>query len=438
MPTVFQGINFFISAEIWAGVLCFAAFIYRLVGRLPKQGKKCMSLLLLVAGAMMISDAFSWGFNSQSGDYVRFILNLTNFVCFFGPYLICYIFGWYMKNFLSYTKPIMVLKGLMYLDALLGMALVVVDRFNHMYYYFDANNTYQRGPLYILSQAIGVIVFAIVLIIILVDRKNLGLKMFWCLFAYVGLPASMTIYSVFRQRSYSLLNLGIALAVLIMFLSMMQMQRKMLDEQKEQLMQKEKEISEMQISIVMSQIQPHFIFNCLNAIYYLCDKDSLKAQKAIDDFSTYLRGNMDSLKIAEPIFFQQELDHVRTYLELEQMRFEEELDVVYDLEVVDFRLPPLALQPLVENAVKHGVGKKIGGGTVVIKTREDTDSYIVIVEDDGIGFDMNQKKEDGRSHIGIDNVRHRLKEMCNARLDITSEAGKGTKATIRIPKENEN
>ena len=153
------------------------------------------------------------------------------------------------------------------------------------------------------------------------------------------------------------------------------------------------------------------------------------------EFSEYLRRNMNSLKEQAPVPFESELKHLETYLSLEKMRFGDELNIEYDIEATDFLIPSLTVQPLVENAVKHGVGMKEDGGTVTIATKEFDDRYEVIVSDDGVGFDTAKKPNDGRTHIGMENVRNRLKTMCNAVLNIESTVGKGTVATITIPKE---
>ena len=125
---------------------------------------------------------------------------------------------------------------------------------------------------------------------------------------------------------------------------------------------------------------------------------------------------------------------MKTYIWLEQLRFGEDLLVEYEIGCENFHIPPLSLQPLVENAVKHGLGQKEEGGTVKICTAEQDDAWIICVEDDGVGFDVATVKNDGRLHIGVDNVRYRLESMCNGSLVIESEIGTGTRATIRIPK----
>jgi sensor histidine kinase YesM len=135
------------------------------------------------------------------------------------------------------------------------------------------------------------------------------------------------------------------------------------------------------------------------------------------------------------IAFTTELEHVKTYLEIEKIRFDDTLEIEYDIRCVDFQLPVLTVQPIVENAVKHGTSRKRGGGKVTISTREDDEFYIVTVSDTGCGFDPAVRKDDGKKHVGIENVRQRLSNMCGGVLTIESEIGVGTVVNIRIPKE---
>ena len=197
----------------------------------------------------------------------------------------------------------------------------------------------------------------------------------------------------------------------------------------------EQELQESRISIMLSQLQPHFLFNVLNSIYYLCGTQPDKARKMVDKFSTYLRDNLESLDQKDMIPFSREFDHIQTYLELEKIRFEEELSVVYDIQTENFLLPVLTVQPLVENAVKHGITKKRGGGVLTLSTREEPGQFVITVSDTGVGFDPAHAPEDGKRHIGIENVRLRLEDMAGGTLRIDSSPGAGTTAVVTIPKE---
>ena len=199
----------------------------------------------------------------------------------------------------------------------------------------------------------------------------------------------------------------------------------------------ELKLQESQISIMLSQIQPHFLYNTLNSIYQLCETNPIRARSMVNSFAEYLRNNLSSLEEPGLILFETELEHVNTYLDIEKVRFEDTLEIEYDIKCVDFSVPVLTVQPIVENAVKHGTSKKRGGGKVIISTQEDGENYIITVSDTGCGFDPDQPKNDGKMHVGIENVRQRLLNMCSGSLTIESKVGEGTRAVIKIPKGGE-
>lgn len=205
----------------------------------------------------------------------------------------------------------------------------------------------------------------------------------------------------------------------------------------EELVRQRVELADRKGALMLSQIQPHFIYNTMNTIYSLCDINIEDAKKAIHDFSGYLRHNFGSMEKFGPVPFEDELKHTRFYLSIEKMRFGDELNVVYEIEETDFELPPISLQPIVENAVRHGLRNKPGGGTVTIRSRRTDDECVVTIEDDGVGFDTStlgfQEPDSEHNRIALRNVSVRISQMCEGRLDIESEPGEGTVVTITIP-----
>ena len=195
----------------------------------------------------------------------------------------------------------------------------------------------------------------------------------------------------------------------------------------------EAELKESRISIMLSQIQPHFIYNTLGTIERMCLKDSQKAFDLVRNFSLYLRGNFSEIDSVAPIRFVEELKHVEYYVNIEKVRFPD-MQIEYDVEVTDFVLPALSVQPLVENAIKHGLMRLETGGTVVIRAYETPTHFCVEVKDDGVGFDVSLPIDE-KKHVGLRNIRGRLKAMVNGELMIESEVDVGTKAVIMIPKE---
>ena len=195
----------------------------------------------------------------------------------------------------------------------------------------------------------------------------------------------------------------------------------------------EAELKESRVSILLSQIKPHFIYNTLGTIERMCLKDPQKAFDLVRNFSLYLRGNFSELESVTPIRFSEELKHVEHYVNIEKVRFPD-MSIEYQVEATEFVLPALSVQPLVENAIKHGLMRLESGGTVQIRSYETPTHFCVEVKDDGVGFDPSLPI-DNKKHVGLRNIRGRLKAMVNGELILTSSPDTGTTAVIMIPKE---
>jgi len=192
-------------------------------------------------------------------------------------------------------------------------------------------------------------------------------------------------------------------------------------------------IRESETDLMLSQIKPHFIFNSLTAILALIRTDPKQAEQTVKNFSKYLRTNMTSIESKAPIPFEQELKHVKIYVDLELVRFQNRINVIYDIKTQNFKIPPLTIQPLVENSIRHGICKKKDGGTVIIRTYEASNYIVIEIQDNGIGFDTDILTHENSNSLGIKNVQFRLSHIINANLTITSQKGNGTFICVQIP-----
>ena len=193
------------------------------------------------------------------------------------------------------------------------------------------------------------------------------------------------------------------------------------------------ELTQSRMSTMMSQIRPHFIYNTLGSIEQLCELDPKKAGELVHDFAKYLRGNFGELDNPKPILMSQEMDHVHHYVNIENVRFPD-MTFTFEMNSADFHIPALTVQPIVENAIKHGLMKLQKGGTIHVVSYETETDYCVSVVDDGVGFDTTLMMDE-RKHVGLRNIRERLMAMVNGTLEIESTVGVGTKVLIKIPKE---
>lgn len=202
---------------------------------------------------------------------------------------------------------------------------------------------------------------------------------------------------------------------------------------KDELYERERELESNKVNLLMSQIRPHFINSNLAVIRSLCYEDTDKAIEMIDHFSEYLRESMQQIDDMRLVTFEREMESVDNYIYLEQQRFIDRIEIIKDINVTDFEIPPFALQTIVENAVRHGISMKGTKGTIRISTEKTDDEILVTIADDGTGFDVDEEKFDGRNHVGIKNVKDRLYKTLHGYVIIESNKGEGTRVAFHIP-----
>ena len=196
-------------------------------------------------------------------------------------------------------------------------------------------------------------------------------------------------------------------------------------------LQQKEESAQQRARVAVLQMRPHFIHNTLASIYYLIAKDSEKAQQTTRDFSRYLRGNFEAIAQEGAIPFEKELEHTKAYLAVEQACYEGRLFVDFDTPFTSFDVLPLTLQPVVENAVKHGMDPDSKPLQISVATRDLGHGAQITVEDNGPGF----TSPDGEGqHFALDNVRERLKAKCGGTLEIGACEAGGTRVTIFVPR----
>lgn len=381
----------------------------------------CIANVIMVAG-----DLADWMISGTLDQSQQLLLTVSTVIFYAASALVLYFFARYMDEYLKLSGRIRKI----YLTSITFVCSVqvlfaLISPFTSSFFYINESG-YHRGKLFLISQFVPFFCYLIFTIMVIAYRKRLSAREVVFFLLYIFVPLFGGALQMFL-RGIAVVNIGVALALLFIMVNI-QFERELIIKRQEQ------ELSDMRIDIMLSQIQPHFLYNTLTTIRQLCDIDPEMAKESIRDFAYFLRGNMDSLTNKAPIPFEQELRHAEHYLKLEQQRFVDRLHIEMDTPVLDFSIPPLTLQPLVENAVRHGIMMREEGGTLTIHTEETSEFYIVTVSDDGVGFDPKSVPA-GADHIGIRNVRERLNNICGGVLQITSILNQGTNAVIMLPKE---
>ncbi|MBR3553398.1 MAG: histidine kinase [Clostridia bacterium] len=288
---------------------------------------------------------------------------------------------------------------------------------------------YSRGPLYPLQLVPVIVILLLNLAGVIKRRAQLSRKAFLILLVAM-VPETVTLCIQVFIDIFPLIDISIVVSALAMygFVLLDQIERDL--HQQREIARQQREIAHERASVMVLQMRPHFIYNTLMSIYSLCNLDPQKARQVTLDFTNYLRKNFNAVASDSTIPFTAELEHTRAYLAVEQAQYEDMLAVDYDTPLLHFRLPPLTLQPIVENAVKHGMNPYSGPLCISIRTRETNAGCEITVENNGADFDLSS--DSSEPHIALSNIRQRLQMMCDGELTITPRDG-GTVVKVTIP-----
>lgn len=255
------------------------------------------------------------------------------------------------------------------------------------------------------------------------DKLNRGNLVAFTSYTAIGFASILLQYTFPDIR---IINAGLMLSSLLIYVVLSMRRYLLISEQKQQL-------SEARMKMLQMQMNPHFLSNTMNTIYHLCEKDAKQAMQGIDNLSGFLRNNLDLSAGKELIPFEKELESIRYYYSLEQMRRPGKLKIVYMIETEDFLVPPFSIQVFAENAVKHGFNEG-KGETVSLSVREQNGKVEINIIDDGTGFETeNLDSENNSGHYGITNAQERIKTLLNGDVSLISSPETGTIVIINIP-----
>lgn len=240
-----------------------------------------------------------------------------------------------------------------------------------------------------------------------------------------------------ERTEYSPVIVGYAVLILLCYVFIVKMVLnvgRMQDMEQEELRMKmqlelqNKELQGQEAKLLLHQMKPHFVYNVLMTIRFFVKKEPQVAYDMLYDFSKYLRSNVESIVERDYILWSDELEHIHTYVRIEEIRLGKRLNVIYDIEDAEFYLPPLTVELLVENAIKHGISPKAEGGTVWLQGSATEHGYQIVVKDDGVGFQTDSLEEE--KSVGLNYIRLQMEKMSDASMKLESALGKGTKVTL--------
>jgi two-component system LytT family sensor kinase len=392
---------------------------------------RCLRDIIIAFIVMLASDILCVCIEHGMIRAIVWLDAIANGICLAAVVLGCYLWSRFVSVRLrQYAKPKKSILLLIAAPAAIACLLDILSSFTGWVFAIKADCSYDEGPMFWVQSVVCFVYLLLPMAYSVYMSFKTPLKEkrkeYLTYDAYIAITCGL-VYFVDIVPQVPLFALSIFMGIQLLFITIYM-------DREYALAKKEREQTETSTAVMLSQLQPHFLFNALMAIQDKCHGKAPEAEEMVVEFAEYLRGNLDSLRRREPVPFRQELGHTKNYLALENKRFPGKIGVEYYIESEEFLIPSLTLQPVVENAVRYGITQREEGGTVRIYSKDTGKAYQVVVVDDGVGFDINATKPDGRTRIGIDSIRKRLGDMCGGSLEASSTPDVGTTVTITIPK----
>ncbi len=421
------------SVEIWGIIFCIIAIIIVFfTRRFDKKASHSLILILLSCVALMGFDLPRYLITGAGNNAAHIVSRILYFGSYTMAFLIIPLVAEYASHIIyARTNGIRIYWSLMeWIVFFIGVTALIVNEFIPYIYRIDTDGTYiALNWFFALPYVLVIVGLMMTFTVMIVYFKYLHTVEKVSMFIYLTLPIiALMLRLIVREISF--INIAVVISVITMFIAYEA-------EYSKYMIEKERQLNDEKLRIINRQMQPHFIFNSLSLIRYLCQHSQKEAVEVINDFSACLRRTTDFLGENDCITASKELDLVRHYLSIQNKRFDESIKIDFDIRDEEFDVPPFSIQTLVENALHHGLNDgQVNDAALTVRTEKRGDEHIVEVIDNGVGFDPGaevEENDEDRDHIGMANTIKRLEVMCNGRLEIESEPGNGTCVRMIIP-----
>ena len=413
--------NYIVQITVFPAVATLLALLLavRLDTYLSRTRKRSMTVIIALVFGVILQNCLEYRLTLLQGNNAfRVLLSVFGYVA--RPVI--------LAMFLSVVKPSGRCRTAWALVGING-GIYLTAFFSPLTFWYTVNGHFKGGPLRhtctIVSAVLFIWLFSLTMLQFHPQKKRESWLPILVTLLIAGAVA-MDFTVIFDEQPLSFLTMAIVISCLFYYIWLhLQFVREHEDDLK----------AKQRIQIMRTQIQPHFLYNTIATFKALCRKNPEQAAEVADKFGAYLRQNLNSLDMPGRIPFEKELQHTKLYAEIEMVRFDN-IRVEYDIQDSDFTLPPLTLQPMVKNAIRHGVRIR-KDGMVRVLTQKTASGHTIIIRDNGKGFDPHDAEIEEGQHLGIRNVRERIESMCGGTPTIESTEGAGTVVTITIPDREE-
>ena len=315
-----------------------------------------------------------------------------------------------------------------------NVLLLFATPFTRALYFIDEGNRYNRLWGYYVWQGATIVTFLFIGVVVVLYRRQTDRFIKQMIAIAFLFPMAGFLMSL-MSSGFNFNNIMVSVSELLMFMLYEKNKTDVTLKYGYELEKAKTELAEARLTLMQAQIKPHFINNAMIAVQEVCYTDPERAAELIEHFARYLRNNINATSSSLPIEFNDEVQAVKEYLAIEYADTSKRFKFEFDIRCDSFKVPALSIEPLVENAVKHGIDRYSEEGRVILLSYETEDAYHAEIRDNGGGFEMSDETL-GKGGIGLKNTEERLRTMCGGRLEIKRSDG-WTTAEIIIPKAKE-
>ncbi len=432
-----------ISFSICGGIFCIVClFMLTAIRYYDRERANYLTVYLIACSVLGFSEATAAYFRGTSSVTAFVMVRVATFLVFSMLYFMAGLGAFYLRRIILNSLPEnfndkKLSERLYYVSYIgaglcaIGEVLLILSQFFDIFYAFDEFNSYYRLQPSFLQQVIPGSVLLISFLAIVPYIRFLEIDDRISIILSVVVLLTTAVLTVPWYGGGNGMNAA-QITGIVLFIGF-QRSCAAYGKRREQVIKaKDAAIAEQRARVMQNQIRPHFIFNSLLAIKQLCIEDPGEAADALQHFSTFLRANLESMTDDTPVPVTKELDCIKEYVALEQADPANRFTVRYEITFTDFKVPLLSVEPMVENAIRHGIATKKSGGEVIIRTAREGDTAVITVEDNGSGFGSETMQQAKHRSVGIQNSRDRLELMCGGTLSIVN-TGNGTIVRMCVP-----
>ena len=425
--SLMDGIIFNVGANFICIIFCLVLFFSVYFDKSQNiKSKYLFMALLLLAGTNLAITIFFYLFKDINDKFNIVVCSLLHYLfLLIGASFVLMFWHYIVATYFLKDKFIKILGYILAIICVVDYIYITSNIFFNHIFFVSEDGIFNRGKLYFSSLIFLLISFSFIITLIIKYKKLLSIRTILSIAFYLIISVTARVINIY-YINLAISYVGITIVLLLVY-SNIYLQKNYELEANKTLLEKQK------LDNAISRVEPHFMFNVLSSIYYIVDKDPKLAKEAINDFSKYMRDSIESIDKPQIISFKEELEYCRNYLSLEQMRYGDELSIHYDLKIDDFFVLRFSLQPIIENAIKHGTSQNKNGGNLWIESYSEDKYNIVCIRDDGPGFDINILNSTNR--IGIKNVKYRIQNLIHGDIIFESIENKGTVVKVYFPKE---